>query len=104
MQISNESSRCTTDIEKVHRICADAWKFGAFAFVCVPVFRSSDNFAYGAPPNTAGSKCERPVETVVQLGPLTGVDQFVDGFEIKIRRSSGQQRTNVLRRGFHQFP
>ena len=36
MQISDESSRCTVDIEKIHRVRTDARELGSLVFARIP--------------------------------------------------------------------
>ena len=69
VQISDEPLGRTTDVEEIHRVCADARKFrplcnhGAVRHVATLRFRH--DFSDGTAAKTARSKCERLVKAII---------------------------------------
>src|SRR5207244_5656901 len=91
-QISDQSSRCPTDVKEIHRVRANARKFrppsshGAVRRVATLRFRR--NLPDRASTQSAGAKSKCLVKAVVQFGPRISRDKFVDDLRIKIRRRS----------------
>src|SRR5262245_30472796 len=78
LQITNKSARCTIDVEKIHRVRADARELRSLAVARIPTFRSRDDFPDGAAPQATGAEGECLVKPVVQFLPLTAMNEFVN--------------------------
>ena len=96
VKVRNQSPRCATDVEEIHRICSNAGKFWSFAFARVPSLGTGDNFPNGAAAQTACSKCQRLIEAIVQFGPFIGINKLADRAQIEIRPRAAQQHVGCF--------
>src|SRR5213592_3132260 len=55
VQISDESACCAVDVKEIHRVRADAGKFGSFVLARIPALSGRND-----PPNCAATKTARP--------------------------------------------
>src|SRR5207244_7072054 len=65
VQKSNKSPRRAADVEKIHRVRADAGELGSLVFARISALRSRNDFADRAPAKPASPERKRLVESIV---------------------------------------
>ena len=95
--VGNEPLGRAANVVRIHRVRADTGELRAAHRVRRSALRDGDDSSDCPSAQPARSKRERFVETVVQLIPGAGPNEFGDNLLVESRRSTAKQRANILR-------
>src|SRR5688572_28862094 len=98
MQVSDQSLRRAANVVEVHRIRAHAGELRRLVLSRLAAFGLRYNSSDRPAPQTTRPERECAEKPVVQLGPLSGLDELGNGGEIQRGIRRGQQLSNVLMR------
>jgi len=77
-RVSDESTNCATEIEKIHRSGANAWMLRATIRTTTPLLDTGNHSPDGSSAQAAGAEGERLKEAIVDFRPFFAFDQFCD--------------------------